>query len=237
MTERDPLGDLEKSLFEAARRERPSDDVRSRTRAAVRTAGAGPVARSRRPEPARRGGRRGVVLALAAVVALGVAFVVRARQAPVLDLSPEVASAPVPAPAPALPPVKPPVSEPSVPAASVSRAVRPAASGLPAKAARAAASASPPAPAATLSDEVATLDRARTALVAGDAAQALRVLDEYDHVLHGTALTAEATLLRVEALARSGQAARASKLARRLIESNPGSPLAERARKFAGVGN
>jgi hypothetical protein len=94
------------------------------------------------------------------------------------------------------------------------------------------ASAPPP---ATLSEEVVALDRARSALNSGDPAGALRALDEYDQVLHGTRLAEEATLLRIEALSRSGRADVAANLARQFIQKNPGSPLAERARRFEGV--
>ncbi len=91
-------------------------------------------------------------------------------------------------------------------------------------------------PQASLPDEIATLDRARAALVASDPGLALRVLDEYDQVLHGARLAAEATLLRIDALSRSGRAAAASELAARFIDANPGSTLADRARAFVHAG-
>jgi hypothetical protein len=87
-------------------------------------------------------------------------------------------------------------------------------------------------PPASLPDEISALDRARTALGAADPALALQVLDDYEHVLHGTRLTAEATLLRIDALARQGKKAAASELARRFIDANPGHALADRARAF-----
>jgi hypothetical protein len=101
--------------------------------------------------------------------------------------------------------------------------------------ARPIASVEPAPPPASLSEEVAALDRVRTALARGDATAALRAIDEYEHVLRGTRLSEEATLLRMEALTRTGQAVAAAQLARRFIEANPGSPLAERARAIAGT--
>jgi hypothetical protein len=92
-------------------------------------------------------------------------------------------------------------------------------------------------PPASLPEEIAALDRARTALSSGDAQGALRMLDDYDRVLHGTRLTAEATLLRIDALARSGRAAEASALAARFVEANPSSALADRARAFIKTSN
>lgn len=82
-----------------------------------------------------------------------------------------------------------------------------------------------------MSAEIALLDRARGTL-ASDPGQTLSVLDEYDHVLHGEHLAAEATLLRIEALAGAGLREAAGELARRFVEGNPGSALAERARAF-----
>jgi hypothetical protein len=94
-----------------------------------------------------------------------------------------------------------------------------------------------PTPPASLPDEIAALDRARTALSSGDASGALRVLDDYERVLHGTRLTAEATMLRIDALARSGRGAEASDLAARFVAANPSSALADRARAFIKTSN
>lgn len=95
----------------------------------------------------------------------------------------------------------------------------------------------PPAPPASsapasLNDELSALKVASSALSAGDPRAALAALDRYDHVLKGQKMRAEATLLRIEALERAGQAQTASALARRFVEQNPGSPLVDRARSF-----
>jgi len=96
-------------------------------------------------------------------------------------------------------------------------------------------SAGPPAlqsPPVTLSDELSALKVASSALGAGDTEAALSALDRYDHVLKGKKMRAEATLLRIEALSRAGQAEAASALAQRFVKQNPGNPLVDRARSF-----
>jgi len=85
---------------------------------------------------------------------------------------------------------------------------------------------------ASLSDELGSLKLASSALSSGDPRAALAALDRYDHVLKGKVMRAEATLLRIEALARTGQTGAASTLAQRFVEQNPGSPLVDRARTF-----
>jgi hypothetical protein len=85
---------------------------------------------------------------------------------------------------------------------------------------------------ASLSDEIAALDQVRQSLASGDATGALAKLDDYENVLGGTRLVAEAALLRIQALASAGRTAEASRRARRFIEENPGSPLVDRARGF-----
>jgi hypothetical protein len=85
----------------------------------------------------------------------------------------------------------------------------------------------------TLADELDVLQRARSALGGGDPARALGELDRYDRVLRGRKLQSEATLLRIEALSRAGQAEQAAQLARRFIESNPNHPLVDQARRYA----
>lgn len=83
----------------------------------------------------------------------------------------------------------------------------------------------------TLEEEIVMLDVARSELAAGKAEKALSSLDHYNKVSGGH-LTAEATLLRIEALSRSGRKLLAEKLARRVIDSDPNSPFAERARTY-----
>jgi len=81
-----------------------------------------------------------------------------------------------------------------------------------------------------LSGQIASIDRARDALRSGDAAEAVRRLDAYDHDFPGGILAQEATMLRLEALLRQGKRAEAQRLADRLLASNPTSPYAARVR-------
>jgi hypothetical protein len=92
----------------------------------------------------------------------------------------------------------------------------------------------PPAPAA-LATEVGLLKQAREALRQGDAARASSLLDAYDSA-HGSALRAEATLLRVEVLSAQGRSEPARALAQRFVAENPNSPLADRARRLSEAG-
>lgn len=84
----------------------------------------------------------------------------------------------------------------------------------------------------SLSEELSALKRASAALEAGNVPAALSALDQYDYVLKGKVMRAEATLIRIEALSRAGRKAAASALAARFVEQNPGSPLVDRARSF-----
>ena len=84
----------------------------------------------------------------------------------------------------------------------------------------------------SLGDELDALKVASNALAAGNSSAALAALDQYDHVLKGKKMRAEATLLRIEALSRSGQAGAASALAQQFVDKNPESPLVDRARSF-----
>jgi hypothetical protein len=82
-----------------------------------------------------------------------------------------------------------------------------------------------------LERELALLDDARNALASGNAGQALALLDRHQ-ALRGNSLNAEATLLRIQALASTGRGDAAAALARSFIKSNPNSLLADRARRF-----
>ncbi|HWA76756.1 MAG TPA: hypothetical protein VG937_30695 [Polyangiaceae bacterium] len=84
----------------------------------------------------------------------------------------------------------------------------------------------------TLQDELEALRVAEKSLSAADPSAALQALDRYDRVLKGQKLRAEATLLRIEALSKSGQSQAAAELAARFAKQNPSSPLVDRARSF-----
>jgi hypothetical protein len=83
---------------------------------------------------------------------------------------------------------------------------------------------------ASLAEEVALLDRARNALVTGDPSHALAILDGYERAKVGTTLSAEAALLRIEALVQRGETVRAASLASEFLRAHPKSPVADRVR-------
>lgn len=86
-----------------------------------------------------------------------------------------------------------------------------------------------------LAAEIASLDDARRAFVAGDATGALRALATYEASFPAGNLRAEAKAMRVEALAASGDRAAAAAAGRSFLLSYPDSPLVERVRAAAGI--
>jgi TolA-binding protein len=83
-----------------------------------------------------------------------------------------------------------------------------------------------------ISAELALLDGASRALASGNASIALDVLERYDHEHPRGALRLEAAVLRVEALAASGQTEPATQRASELLRRHPQSPLAPRLRSL-----
>jgi hypothetical protein len=205
-----PLDGSARDLFAAARREVPRPELRAQTLAAM-------VAAQRSRPVRRRGALPSTLpwLLAAAAIALVVVWAQRAPQS-----IPIAAERFVPVP-----------TAPSTAASDpVSTTVRPAPE--PPRAQRAPAPrVSAPRPAPSLSAEVVSLDRARTALDGNDPKAALALLDAYERT-GGRRMAAEATLLRVEALARAGKTREASALAQSFMAANPGSPLVDRARQF-----
>ena len=218
MTAPDPIDQLGARLFDAARTDLPPAGAEQRLlAAALREVRDGEQAA---PSALRRGLTMGVV-ASAVLIAAGVALqITRQKPADPISAEPSVAHSAT-SKAPVVADSAPTARAQPVPS-SASSIVKPQlAAALPS------ASAS-----ATLSDELAALKVASTALGAGDARAALAALDRYDHVLKGSKLRAEATLLRIQALARAGNASAASTLAQDFVDRNPDSPLVDRARSF-----
>lgn len=85
---------------------------------------------------------------------------------------------------------------------------------------------------APLTAELGALDSARVALGGGDAAGALALLDAYGRDYPRGRLGLEAEVLRIHALARSGQKGIARKRAEAFLERHPNSVLASRVRGF-----
>lgn len=106
---------------------------------------------------------------------------------------------------------------------------------LPAEAPQNAAPAGKPAAQGSLADEVAQLQKAKLALKGGNPAAALTELGTYSQRFPRPTLGVEATVLRIEALSQSGEAARAKSLAESFIAKNPNSPYASRLRSLTGA--
>jgi outer membrane protein assembly factor BamD (BamD/ComL family) len=77
-----------------------------------------------------------------------------------------------------------------------------------------------------LGEQVALIDRARKAVEGGDAAAALRTLDDYDARFAQGALSQEATVLRIQALLKQGRRQDAQRLGDAFIAARPKSPYA-----------
>ena len=84
-----------------------------------------------------------------------------------------------------------------------------------------------------LSAELSALDSARAALAAKNPSAALSDLDAYAHNFPHGRLSLEAEVLRIDALAKSGQTAAAKKRAQAFIKRHPDSVLASRVRAYA----
>ncbi len=213
MTPAEPNEPLER-LFRAARSEKPRTDVRSRAIARA-------IASTRVRSPAR-GLSLGIVVAAAAGVVLTLGF--HRLQGVRISVGPETLPASArPNPTPELP------ARPSEPA-------RPSSTTAPSADGRADSKrhdeTAVPRPAPTLGQELALLQAARAALDAGNGKHALALLDQYARSTHKPRLADEATVVRLEALSRTGRGAEAAKLAREFVAEHPGSPLVDRARAF-----
>lgn len=85
-----------------------------------------------------------------------------------------------------------------------------------------------------LREEIRLIDAARGAVAARAYEQALSLLRRYSTTYPSGMFGQEASVLRFEALDRSGQHAHAKALAREFLGRHPNSPLAERAERVAG---
>ena len=77
------------------------------------------------------------------------------------------------------------------------------------------------------------LDAARSKLASGDAAGALTALDAYARNFPHGKLGLEAEVVRIDALAKSGQTVAARKRAEAFMKRHPDSVLASRVRAYA----
>ncbi len=91
----------------------------------------------------------------------------------------------------------------------------------------------PPA-ASTLAQQVAALDRARSALDSGDSARARHLADAYEAEYPGGAFTQEADVVRIDALVHENNRAEAERAGKRFLAAYPKSPHAARVRTLLG---
>jgi len=158
-----------------------------------------------------------------------VVFLAKHQAAP----PPPVASVPAVTQVPELPP-KAPAPPPERPAPA-QPAAAPARSVAPARADSAERADKPADGKDALAAEIRIIDEARGHLRQGDAAGALQALRSYDQLVkRGGSMRAEATVVRIEALKASGDAAGASALADRFLSKNPNSPYADYVKRILG---
>ena len=220
--------DLERTLLQAARHERPSPEMMARMAAGLGisvgvaiTAASSPVAAA--PIVAAKT-TLGLWMPAGVIVAAVAAGVVGVR----VSARPEPPA--VHAARPATPMMAPPqVEAPHAVAASDARVV---------KIRRRSTSVTAPSPAPTsagdLRDQIALLDAVRAAVKGGSSERALVLLRRYDATYPGGAFRPEALALRIEALDQDGRHAEAQALARDFLARYPQSPVAARVARIAG---
>ena len=220
--------DLEKQLLGAWDDERPTSASRDKTLAMLGVAGGAAAAGA-----ATAGGSMApkavatAWLVLAKWLALG-AVVVGATTAGVAIAVHRNAAAPVQAPA------KVAVQKTEAPAPVTTSAPH-ATVELPATRPVHATHAHAAAPAAsTLAQQVAALDRARTALDEGDPARARRLVDSYESEYPAGAFLQEAEVLRIESLVHEGKTSDADRAGKRFLATYPNSPHDARVRSLLG---
>jgi hypothetical protein len=221
-------------LFAACRSEQPSAELQRRI------AGLGAHGAHSEVRPSVRSQSRGSLrwLMAALVLSLGGAAAWLALRAPASRIAISAERRPAEAAREA-----PPVASSSAPTVLEGEAPQPVASvpvksparskpraPAPTAAPPAALAPEPAAPKPSLAQDLQELMHIRSTLRAGDGAKALELLDQRART--GGELEAEATLLRIEALSRIGRRAEASELARRFVQANPNSALADRAKAF-----
>jgi TolA-binding protein len=226
----DTDNELEAELLRAARSYRASRPTRVGTLLALGIAGSTTTLAKSSAAAATLWSIKGWLAAgvLASGAAVGVVtLAVSEREPTASPAQVQVAAQPAPAPRPAAARV------PGLASKPAPVEPEPAKAAGPEPAPRARSVRSTPAR-STLADELAALDAARAALQAGDGARALGLLSDHARKFPRGRLHLEAEVLRIEALARTGNRAAAASRARRFLDRHPNSVLAPRLRRYAG---
>jgi hypothetical protein len=226
---------LEADLLRLARSEGPSGESRRRILAGLGVAvAAGTVSQSSAAATKTTGvaSRTGLKWGIGSALGVGAgvaAFLLFSHHAPKAEPAP--VSAPVTAAAPTPDPT--PLATLAAPNAAPSAQVTKL-EDLPTLPDSSATDASHAVAAPSLADEVAAIKSAKSALASGNAAQSLRELDAYrSHFPHGR-LTQEASVVRIEALLKSGNQAAANAAADRFLAAHADSPYAARVHSLIG---
>jgi hypothetical protein len=217
--------DFERALLDAGSSYRSSEAVRARTLAALGIAGTAALTAG------TAGGASSALLTkagwtkLLAISGIGVTAAApvgyyvwqRSEPAPAPAVAVQTTEARPAAPAPRTPepPAPEPRVEPPVRAAPIAPKVEPRASS-----------------ASALTAELGALDAARSRLSSGDASGALALLDDYARSYPRGRLVLEAEVLRIDALAKSGQMSAAKRRAEAFLKRHPNSVLASRVRTY-----
>ncbi len=226
-----PIDETERILLESAKDDAPDLRARDRMLAALAAAPAPTATRVR--EALRAGGASsyvGALALLAAVAAVAVAIATPWETHSMVGTPPPAqpsvagpaittaAPPPVLDDGPSAVPLLTPDLLPSVPRPKIAapKSAAPKRMALPAPEPSADSEPRP----SSLSREIVEIEAARTSLAAGDAAKTLVTLDRYDRDFPKGAFAVESSVLRIEALARSGRTDEARRLGTRFLETH-----------------
>jgi hypothetical protein len=124
---------------------------------------------------------------------------------------------------------------PPPPAADIAEPAPPAEEAAPPKPASVVTAGAPSAKPNPFVEELALVDAARAALAAGDAAKAMRLLDERDRRFARGTFGQETAVVRIEALVHRGDRATALRLGQVFLDAHPRSTAASHVRSLLGL--
>ncbi|HEY3498305.1 MAG TPA: hypothetical protein VGK73_26605 [Polyangiaceae bacterium] len=227
---------FERSLLDAGVAYQSSDAARAKTLAALGLAGSAAVSIGAASLASSSIASKLGWAKLFAISSLGAAVVApagyyawqhaRPAEAPVAVVASPAPKTPKPVVAPQTSPRELPAAEAVVePAVETPAAETPSAPAAPRVDSRAVSQ-------SALAAELAALDAARSKLGSGDAEGALALLADYSRTYPRGRLALEAEVLRIDALAKSGQSALATRRAEAFLRRHPNSVLASRVRGY-----